>query len=97
MSETVQRARMINRTWITRGGIAENADAYLAHLERNRPSVLERVCDRAYAAARSASARQADPKPGFYAGLFSETTPEERETYLKDHSYIRRILEESDS
>lgn len=96
MSETVQRARMINRTWITRGEIADNAEAYLVHLAKSRPSVLEKVCDRAYSAARAASAKQVDPKPEFYAGLFSEATPEERSTFLKDHPYTRRMLENSE-
>lgn len=85
----IERAKRINRTWIVRDGLAENTRRYLAMLEDHRPDVLARVCARAVQAAHAASADTRDPKPDFYAALFSEASPEERTVYLKDHLWTR--------
>jgi len=88
------RVRRINRTWFTRAGLAEVTGRYLDHLESTRPKAFDRVCHRALAAARQASAEQADPKPVFYAALFSEATRAERNDYLRGHFFTRLLSSE---
>ncbi len=86
---SIARAQLINRTWFVRGGLAENTQRYLAMLEKERPQILARACARAVRAASAASAQGKDPKPDFYAALFSEASDEERTVYLKDHLWTR--------
>lgn len=94
MPASLEYARRINRTWFVNGTLAENAERYLAHLEAHQPALLEEVCDLAVAAARLASGEGRDPKPGFYSALFSRSTPEEQEVYLKDHLWTRRMIQQ---
>lgn len=94
MPSTVEYARRINRTWFVNGSLAANAERYLAELETHQPALLEEVCALAVAAARLASTEGRDPKPGFYSALFSRSTPEEQEIYLKDHLWTRRLLQQ---
>ncbi len=84
------KARRINRTWIVRGGLENNAEDYLATLEARDPLLMEKVCALAIEAAQLASAEQRDPKPDFYAALFSQATEAERETFLKNHRWTRQ-------
>lgn len=85
----IEYARRINRTWFVRGGLAEDTQHYLAMLERERPEVLARVCDRAVKAAYAASEEGLDPKPGFYGSIFSEASEDEKEEFLKNHPWTR--------
>lgn len=82
-------ARRINRTWIVRGGLDASADAYLDALRVQDPGLLEVACAEAIQAARQASAEQRDPKPDFYAALFSRATEEERDHFLATHQWTR--------
>jgi hypothetical protein len=84
-------ARMINRRWIVHGGLADRAEEYLDHLEKHRPETLAEVTAKAVAAAKSESAAGKDPKPAFYAALFSQATHEERNSYLRDHFWTRLL------
>lgn len=93
-SEVVSKARRINRTWITRGGLAANTEAYLEHLEDTRPEDLDAVCEEAVRAARQASQECRDPKPAFYASVFSKATRAERNEFLKDHFFTRLLSAE---
>jgi hypothetical protein len=88
--DPVSQARRINRTWIVRGGLAENTARYLDDLESRDPALERAVCELAIAAASLASREQRDPKPDFYASIFSRSTEEEREKYLQDHSWTRQ-------
>ncbi len=94
MLPPVEYAKRINRTWIVNGNLAQNATRYLEHVEKAQPSMLEEICERAVQAARLASHEGRDPKPDFYAALFSRSTPEEQETYLKEHLWTRRQLQQ---
>lgn len=94
MSCSTDYARRINRTWFVNGSLAENAERYMASLEVNQPGLLEEVCDLAVAAARVASKEGRDPKPGFYAALFSRSTPAEQALYLSDHLWTRRQIQQ---
>ncbi len=98
MTPPVEHARRINRTWLVQGTLAQDAAAYLDLLESRQSSDLEDVCARAVAAARRASAERRDPKPDFYAALFSRATDEERERFLRDHPWtFRRSAEFRDA
>jgi hypothetical protein len=88
-SSPIEHARRINRTWVVRGGLADTTARYLERLEIERPATLLVVCERAIAAARRASAEHRDPKPDFYASLFSRATPAERDEFLGNHLWTR--------
>jgi len=94
MTDPIVQARRINRTWIVRGHLAENTARYLDDLETRDPALLRTVCERAVTAAHQASKEQRDPKPDFYAWIFSRATEEERERYLRDHNWTRQRAEE---
>ncbi len=87
----VSKARRINRTWIVRGQLGETTEQYLNFLQNRRPEDLSEVCALAVAAARKASKEHRDPKPDFYASLFSRATPEERANFLQNHLWTRRL------
>lgn len=83
--------RKVNARWIVREGFREAAAAYLDALERDDPERLWRSCARA----RSMLDRRDpldDPKPWFYAGLFSLATPEEAARYLRDRDFTLACL-----
>ena len=85
----IKQVRRINRTWLVRGGLAEDTARYLEDLERRAPETLLAVCQDAIKAARQASAEHRDPKPDFYAWLFSRATDDERHRHLADHLWTR--------
>jgi hypothetical protein len=88
--DLIAQARRINRTWIVRGQLAEHTAGYLDDLEKSAPDILRTVCELAVAAAKRASKEQRDPKPDFYASIFSRATEEDRERYLRDHAWTRQ-------
>ena len=92
--DPVAKARRINRTWLTQGALAENTARYLDHLAAARPSDLPKVCRLAIEGAVTASDQGQDPKPPFYANLFSTATKAERDTFLKDHFFTRFLSAE---
>ena len=83
-SETVAWVREVNSRWIVHHGLKQNAEAYLAHLEANDLARLIAACDRAARLVRTCDPLE-DPKPRFYAGLFSVSTVEEAGKYLAGH------------
>lgn len=90
----VEQVRRINRTWLVQGSLAETTTAFLDLLERERPGVLRAVCADAVAAAHQASDEHRDPKPDFYATLFSVATDAERDRFLQNHAWTRRLSAE---
>jgi hypothetical protein len=88
-----EQVRRINRTWLVHNNLDRDTEDYLAVLEKQHPDTFLELCTLALAAARKASSEQRDPKPDFYASLFREATPEERELYLKDHPWTRSLSE----
>jgi len=87
-------ARRVNRAWLTRGNLAQNTENYLDHLSTKRPTELKEVCERALREARAASRAQNDPKPAFYASIFSGATKDERNTFLREHFFTRLLSAE---
>lgn len=92
--DPVAKARRINRTWLTLGTLAENTARYLDHLAEIRPQDLAKVCRLAIEGAMTASDEGRDPKPPFYANLFSTATKSERDLFLKDHFFTRILSAE---
>ena len=78
--------RAVNARWLVHHGLREDAAGYLDHLAAVDPGRLKRSC----AIARSMVQRrgsESDPKPWFYAGLFSLATAEEGRRFLAGHDF----------
>lgn len=88
--DPISQARRINRTWIVRGGLSETTARYLDALEARDPETLRLVCELAITAAKKASHELRDPKPDFYASLFSRASEADRDHYLQDHAWTRQ-------
>jgi hypothetical protein len=73
----------VNQRWIVHHGLDERAEAYIDHLAKTDPERLERSCQLAHQLAHQA--RREDPKPWFYAGLFSLATVDEAREFLANH------------
>jgi hypothetical protein len=86
--DAVAWARRVNSRWIAHHGLSEDAGAYLAHLDRNDPDRLARSCRRAYRLVRHCAPAE-DPKPWFYAALFSLATEPEVRQFLRNHWFTR--------
>lgn len=89
--ETVAWVRQVNRRWIVHHGLEARAEAYLAHLEATDPARLATACERAARLVRACEPIE-DPKPWFYAGLFSVATVEEAAEYLAGHWFTAACL-----
>jgi hypothetical protein len=93
-ADAVRMARRVNRAWITRGNLAQNTENFLDYLSTRRPKELAEVCAQALKEARAASKAQKDPKPAFYASIFSSATKAERNDYLREHFFTRLLSAE---
>jgi hypothetical protein len=83
-------ATRVNGRWIVHHGLNQRAKAYMDHLAEVDPERLERSCQLAYRLARHAAPE--DPKPWFYAGLFSLATTEEAKEFLAHHWFTLSTL-----
>lgn len=90
-SNPVAWAKRVNRGWLVRGGLNDSTDAWLTHLELTDPARLLASCDIARALSRGPD-RTVDPKPWFYAGLFSLASPEEARHYLSNHRFTAAAI-----
>ncbi|MDZ4743375.1 MAG: hypothetical protein SGI98_08165 [Verrucomicrobiota bacterium] len=88
-----EKVRMINLKWLTKGDLADDAKKYIDRLEKEDFELMTHVCHVALACAREASTRHMDPKPFFYGGLFSHTTPKEREELLRNNKVTSALVE----
>jgi hypothetical protein len=84
-------ARRVNRGWFVHGGLDVTADAWLTHLEQTDPARFLASCEIARALSRGPD-HTIDPKPWFYAGLFSLATPEEARHYLANHRFTAAAI-----
>lgn len=82
-SDQIAWARRINCRWIVHHGLGVSAELYLDHLAKADPQRLERSCRIAQQLTRQA--KQEDPKPWFYAGLFSLANVDEAGQFLANH------------
>jgi hypothetical protein len=89
--EVVLWARRVNGRWIVHHGLKESAEAYLDRLEGSDPERLVRSCERARRLVRECEPGE-DPKPWFYAGLFSLATAQEVTQFLERHWFTASSL-----
>jgi hypothetical protein len=84
-------ARKVNSRWIVHHGLREAAESYLNHLEANDPERLAASCERANRLVHACEAGE-DPKPWFYAGLFSLATVDEASHFLAEHWFTTACI-----
>lgn len=89
--DEIDWARRVNGQWIVREGFRQTAADYLDALERTDPERLVRSCARARRML-DLRERTEDPKPWFYAGLFSLATPEEAARFLRGRDFTLACL-----
>ncbi len=84
-------AKRVNRSWLVRDHLNEHAKAWLDHLYTLADGRLERSCEiaRAMCGLRN---RIDDPKPWFYAGLFSLATAPEARAFLVTHRVTKAAI-----
>jgi hypothetical protein len=80
----VDWARRVNQSWIVRHGLAERAEEWLNYLDQRNDDRLDPSCLTAQAMSWRRD-RSEDPKPWFYAGLFSRATAQEAKQFLANH------------
>ncbi len=90
-SNLTEWARRINRAWFVRNGLADAAAAWLDHLEATDPARHVASCEIARALSRGPD-RTIDPKPWFYAGLFSLATEDEARHYLANYAFTTAAI-----
>lgn len=88
----ITKVRRINERWIVRGSLRDHAVDYLLHLEATDPARLRQSCQLALELVRSRVPGE-DPKPLFYAGLFSLASRSEIQRYLGEHLLTRATCE----
>ncbi|RYD36484.1 MAG: hypothetical protein EOP87_05400, partial [Verrucomicrobiaceae bacterium] len=81
MKRSVEWATRINQRWIVHRGLGKRAEDWMNHLQETDPPRLRISCEAARLMIRRWS-EEGDPKPWFYAGLFSTATAEEAEKFL---------------
>jgi hypothetical protein len=84
-------ATRVNRTWIVRGHLNDQAEHWLEHLASLDDGRLRQSCENARAMC-GLRAPLDDPKPWFYAGLFSLATPAEARTFLASHRVTKSLV-----
>ena len=84
LADPVEWVRRVNRTWIVHQGLAERAEEWLAYLESLPDGRFEESCAAAHAMSQRRDHAE-DPKPWFYAGLFSTATAAEAKRFLASH------------
>ena len=84
-------ARRVNGRWFVRDNFGDDTAAYLDHLARTDPDRLLRSCLNAQEMMKR-RIRGVDPKPWFYAGLFSLATVEEARSSLRRRWFTRNSL-----
>lgn len=89
--EPVEWARRVNNRWIAHHGLKESARIYLDHLEASDPERLVRSCESARQMVRVCGPGE-DPKPWFYAGLFSLVARAEAVQFLQDHWFTASCI-----
>lgn len=87
----IEWAKRVNSSWLVRGGLNDDAESWLRHLETNDPGRLLASCE----AARAMCAIRphlSDPKPWFYAGLFSRATAQEARRFVDAHRITKAAI-----
>lgn len=90
-TDDIAWARRVNARWIVRQGLRESAAEYLEHLAANDAERLLRSCRRARRLTDRYGCDE-DPKPWFYAGLFSLALRDEVDQFLTEHPFTLAAL-----
>jgi len=88
---TLDWVKRVNGSWLVRGGLNENADAWLEYLADMDDGRLLPSCE----AARAMCALRDpldDPKPWFYAGIFSLASAQEARRFLGLHRVTKAVV-----
>lgn len=83
--------KRVNCSWLVRGGLRENAEAWLEYLAKLDDGRLLPSCEAARAMCGMRDPLE-DPKPWFYAGLFSLATADEARRFLNVHRVTKAIV-----
>ena len=86
------RARALNARWVVHGKLGTDADNYMRHLGSIDPPRLRQSCENAWRMIELRSDSAEDPKPWFYAGLFSLATKAEAARFLSRHWFTRAAV-----
>lgn len=89
--DTTTWARRVNSRWIVHHDLRGSAERFLDYLEETDPARYQRGCERARRLVETCEPAL-DPKPSFYAGLFSVATRAEQRYFLHGHSFITAAL-----
>lgn len=84
MKRPTEWASRVNQRWIVHHGLGKRADDWMNHLSGTDPGRLRESCETAWKMV-CRSDEGTDPKPWFYAGLFSNATAEEAAKFLAGH------------
>lgn len=84
-------AKRVNRAWIVRSHLDDQAEAWLEHLASLDDGRLRQSCEIARAMCDRRNSLD-DPKPWFYAGLFSLATPAEARNFLASHRVTKALV-----
>lgn len=88
---TLEWVKRVNNSWIVHGGLNHQANAWLDYLEKLNDGRLLPSCEAARAVCAMRDPLQ-DPKPWFYAGLFSLATAEEARRFLTPHRVTKAVV-----
>lgn len=86
-----QWVRQVNARWLVHSDLRGSATAYLDHLEVTDPERLLDSCRIVRELMRRLGPAE-DPKPRFYAGVFSLATPQEAQQYLHAHLFTLSLI-----
>lgn len=94
MNDTIciEWAQRVNATWICHQGLDKCAREWMDHLESTCPERLARSCRNAFRMTMKAGPGN-DPKPWFYAGLFSLASTDEKLRWLANHPFTAAAVE----
>jgi len=84
LKRPIEWASRVNQRWIVHHGLGTRAEDWLRHLAETDPQRLRRSCEAAHSMVRK-SGDESDPKPWFYAGLFSTASADETRKFLAGH------------
>ena len=87
----VDWVKRVNHTWLVKSNLNQHADAWLDHLASLDDGRLQRSAENARAMCGIRD-RLDDPKPWFYAGLFSLASPAEVKQFLATHRITKATV-----
>jgi hypothetical protein len=87
----IEWAGRVNQSWFVRGGLKEHAADWMKYLMQEDDGRLLPSCEAARAMCLLRE-RMSDPKPWFYAGLFSLATAGEARLFLETHRVTRAAI-----